>query len=141
VFLWQRDARAARRLHDEGAPLAIQSDEKRRILEVLLGVTVRGGMTAEDRDLLARAFPTGSDASQRRAAFNAQIRAEVHLVAGEVAQAVEIVYDADANGLVDVVWLEHCPLLEGIRDTSELRSVRRSTALRAERVRAVLDAE
>jgi hypothetical protein len=52
---------------------------------------------------------------------------------------MEAIRDADANGLLDLTWLQACPLLNAVRRDREFESIRRSTSLRAARVSDVLD--
>jgi serine/threonine-protein kinase len=112
---------------------------ERRIAELLLGVAARRALTDEDRAALAELFPTGAAIAQRRAAFNAQIRTEVLLAGADHERAIEAIGDADANGLLDEMWLLHCPLLDPVRGSWALGGVLRRTGLRAARVRDLLD--
>jgi hypothetical protein len=106
----------------------------------VLGVAVRRTLVPEDQMRLADNFPTDTTTNQRRASFNAQIRAEVLCAAGVNPElANEAITEADANGLLDLMWLENCPLLEPLRSTKGYEGVRRRTGMRAARVRDVLD--
>ncbi len=73
------------------------------------------------------------------AAFHAQLRAEVHLACDDIDAALSALREADANGLMDLAWLERCPLLAPIQSHRDMEPIRRSTRLRALRVRDVLD--
>lgn len=110
----------------------------RHVAAALLAIAERGALTDGDRELIARSFPSGAATAQRLASFHAQLRAEIHLACGETEAALDAIHEADANGLVDLVWLERCPLLEALRGGRELEAVRRGTALRAARVSGVL---
>jgi hypothetical protein len=64
----------------------------------------------------------------------------MHFVAGEYETAIEEVRDAETGGLLDIAWLERCPILEPARVSGELRPICRRVELRAARIRAILDA-
>jgi serine/threonine-protein kinase len=93
----------------------------------------------DDRVVIEESFPTGPSIAPSRAAFNAQMRVEIYLATRATADALTALADADANGLVDVVWLERCPLLAPLRGAPAWRAVLRSASLRAERVREALE--
>jgi serine/threonine-protein kinase len=138
LALWWRD----RRWLAELAPVVARLDPKlreTRIAASLMGIGLTGVLSESDRLRLAGAFPSGSSTGQRLASFNAQIRAEVHLVCGEPEAAMDAIRDADANGFIDRTWIERCPLLEPLRGSRDLDAIRRSTTLRASRVSDILD--
>jgi hypothetical protein len=138
--LWQRERSLASALLKELPQIEEAASSVRGMLEMLLRVAAEGTLDDAGRKILVDAFPTGSAITPRRAAFNAQLRVEVYLVAGEEDHAIDAMLDAAANVLLDVEWLDRCSLLDAIRERPELRGVRRSTALRAARVREALDA-
>jgi hypothetical protein len=143
LLMWRPDktarARAAERLRE------IEDLELRRrvrqMLELLLGVAERRSLVPDDQMRLADNFPTDTATNQRRAAFNAQIRAEVLAASGvdNTELALEAISEADANGLLDLMWLENCPVLEMLRSSPIYQGARRRTGTRATRVRDVLD--
>jgi TolB-like protein/predicted Ser/Thr protein kinase len=136
--LWWKDrARLA-----ELAPIVAALDptvHATQLASGMIGVGMRGALNDEDRARLGGAFPSGASTGQRRAAFNAQLRAEIHLVCGELDAGIEAIRDADANGFVDLCWLDRCPLLTQVRGDRNIEAVRRSTTLRAARVSSILD--
>jgi serine/threonine-protein kinase len=144
LLMWRNDdaarERATKRLRQiDDLELRLRV---RQMLELLLGVAVRGALVPDDQMRLADNFPTGTMTNQRRASFNAQIRAEVLCAAGAEANAElvgEALTEADANGLLDLVWLENCPVLEPVRSSALYDGARRRTGMRAARVRDVLD--
>ena len=46
---------------------------------------------------------------------------------------------ADGNSLVDLVWLDHCPLWAALREDPEYKKLRERVAVRAQRVCDTLD--
>jgi serine/threonine protein kinase len=129
------------RLADLG-PRVAALDIDLPVHRIAVGLIKLGGrtkLTQHEREGLSEAFPTDARIGQRVAAFHAQLRAEVSLALNEVDDAVTAIRDADANGLLDLMWLEHCPLLARLRGHRDIEAVRRSTALRASRVSEVLD--
>ncbi len=140
MLLWQRDKVLAAALLAELPVMEEAVSSVKDTMELVLRVTVNERLDEKDRALLERSFPSGTKISTRRAAFNAQLRTEVYLVANEEEHAIEALLDAAANGFIDVEWLVRCVLLDKVRDRSELRGVRRSTSLRAARIREALDA-
>jgi hypothetical protein len=101
---------------------------------MIIGVIERRAMSDEHRAILERVLKSGSTTTQSLASFRAQARAELYLSCGELERALEAIRDADANGLLDVLWLDRCPVLDEVRARGDLEAVRRSTALRATRV-------
>ena len=74
----------------------------------------------------------------RRISFHAQLRVEMKLACNELDAALEDLRIADANGLLDLLWLDRCPLLERVRGRPELDIVRESTSARADRIIRIL---
>ncbi len=137
LLLWAEDRKGASTLFERATHFELRVQE-RRVIHLLLGVAMRGTVGDGDRAALAALFPSGAATAQRRAAFNAQIRAELLVAGGAHDAALDAVADADANGLLDLSWLERCPLLAPVRETERFRRFVRSTGLRAARVRDLL---
>jgi serine/threonine protein kinase/tetratricopeptide (TPR) repeat protein len=138
LAMWFRDPRRIAELLPSVEALSKNPDAK-MLAAGLLRVGERGTLDAAEREYLARVFPSGSSTGQRLAAFHAQLRAEVFLACADRENAIEAIREADANGLLDLMWLEHCPLLDPLRGHRDLDPIRRSTTLRASRVSDVLD--
>jgi len=81
-----------------------------------------------------RAFSTLPSASSRQQAFFLQLATELKCITGDLEQALQSTERAAELGLVDVLWLDHCPLLAAIRDDPRFARARASTAERAARV-------
>ena len=80
-----------------------------------------------------------SATTQRLASFHGQVRAEIYFTCDELDAGLEAMRDADANGLLDLCWLDRSPVLEVIRGHRDFEPIRRSTALRAARIVDILD--
>jgi len=64
----------------------------------------------------------------RRIAFHAQVRTEAKLGGGRIEAALADLRVADANGLLDILWLDRCALFDKVRDRPEFIAIRKSTA-------------
>jgi len=136
--MWSRNPQRSAELLAAMEGLSTDADAK-RLSVGMLRVADRGRLSEHEREFLARTFPSGATTGQRLAAFHAQLRAEVYLASGDPEPAVEAIREADANALLDRMWLDHCPLLAAIRGHRDFELVRRNTSLRASRVSDVLD--
>jgi serine/threonine-protein kinase len=76
---------------------------------------------------------------RRRAFFN-QLKAEIHMCTGEEDAALSALEAADAASLLDVTWLDCCPLFGPVRQSPRFRRVHAGVAERAAEVRDVLRA-
>lgn len=105
-------------------------------VDAYIDVVVRGKpLEAAKRALLDRAFVEG--ASFRRTTFYLQMLAELAGFAGDADACLQALAKADAHALLDLVWLDHCPLLDLARDTAAFKAVRANVRNRAD---AVFDA-
>jgi serine/threonine-protein kinase len=71
---------------------------------------------------------------RRRPVFYRQLKAEVLAHAGDGEGAILAIEEAATLGLIDLVWLDHCPLFEGLRTVPRVVAARRLVSERAERV-------
>jgi serine/threonine-protein kinase len=62
--------------------------------------------------------------SARRLAFAHQLRAEVAAHHGGIKEALDELEAADRAGLIDVLWLDRCPLLAAVREEPRFQAVR-----------------
>ena len=106
------------------------------MLRVPLGVTAQ----LEDRALVDRLLPVDTSRPPRRASFNAQLRAEMFAYVGKEAETLESLRSADANGIIDIVWLDRCPLFDPLRTNPDFQTIQGRVALRARRVAESIDA-
>jgi serine/threonine-protein kinase len=109
----------------------------RRLSRALLDV-YRLGRYAEVRATLAEVCGPKSSPSLRRVAFTTQLFAEAAAFAGDVPTAVAEIERADAAGLIDLHWVDRCPLFEPLRSEPRFLAVRARVAQRAEDVLAQL---
>jgi TolB-like protein/predicted Ser/Thr protein kinase len=80
------------------------------------------------------------DEGRRRRAFFAQLLAEVASVLDEPDQALHWVTDSVEHGLADLAWLDHCPLLQQIREDARFVAQRAVVAARVAPVIAAVSA-
>ncbi len=69
--------------------------------------------------------------SNRRMCIGAQMRAEVAGFAGDVEVAIDAIARADEAALLDILWLERCPLLDHVRTDPRYEPLRASVQARA----------
>jgi serine/threonine-protein kinase len=136
--LWRRDAAGA----EENARLvdgAIHTSPfVKGSIEGICHLAKTGTLSEYHRDALERGLPFDRRYSPRRLSFHGQMRTEVKLAASDFEGALRDLHVADANGLIDVLWIDRCPLFDPIRQNAELMAIRASTAARADRVLKVL---
>ncbi|MCA9647367.1 MAG: hypothetical protein KC492_42045, partial [Myxococcales bacterium] len=104
----------------------------RRLFQFLLD-----GRANLDVDSIFNPALGSSHSSSRGAAFRHQIRCELLAIQGDTQQAMIDLEQSVAAGLIDLLWLENCPLLAGLRSRPEFEPLRREVAGRAD---AVIDA-
>ncbi|MCA9631687.1 MAG: protein kinase [Myxococcales bacterium] len=105
----------------------------RRLFQFLLD-----GRRDLDVDSIFNPALGSSHSSSRGSAFRHQVRCELLATQGQEARAViDLAHAVDA-GLIDLVWLERCPLLTQLRSRSEFEPLRRRVAERASAVSAAL---
>ena len=139
-LLWERNVDAIDAVARELPQLAaLFGPAELRAVDALLTVGRHRTVSAREHEVLQTLFPTDAKITQRRAAFNAQIRAEVYLACRDFDAALRAILEADANGLIDLTWLERCPLLDEVRQHPTFSNVRRATEMRAARIRDALD--
>ncbi|MBX3188190.1 MAG: protein kinase [Labilithrix sp.] len=80
------------------------------------------------------------DATARQTCYISSLKAELACFMGEPDQALAALRDAERAQLIDLVWLDACPLLAPLRDRADLRSIREVVAARAASVSAILAA-
>ena len=81
------------------------------------------GAPAEAYALLS-AEQSSEGVSRRRLAYLLQMRAEVASFVGDRDIAIEAITRASGAGLVDLLWLEQCPLLDCLRDDERFATLR-----------------
>ncbi|MBX3215049.1 MAG: protein kinase [Labilithrix sp.] len=137
--IWRRDVAEAQRLTALLTTVTLP-ETARFAIEHMLKVPLGDSTLVRDRAFLDRVLPFDASRPPRRASFNAQLRAEMHAFFRMDAETLDALRAGDANGLVDVVWLDRCPLFDPLRSEPEFTTLQNRIALRAQRVTATLDA-
>ncbi|MBX3229489.1 MAG: protein kinase [Labilithrix sp.] len=137
--MWYRDAQLAAEMRKAVASANIPATARLGI-EQMLGIPLGGSRDYLERKNLDRILPVDASRTPRRASFNAQLRAETFGAIDDVAGMFESLRYADGNSLVDVVWLDRCPLFDVIRREPEFVTLRERVGVRARRVLVALDA-
>lgn len=75
-----------------------------------------------------------ADGGWRRTAYFRQLELEIASYLGDHARAIKALVPCAQTGLIDLVWMDHCPLLQGYRATPEFTSARAIVAERAARI-------
>lgn len=139
VCTWRRDRVGAQRLGEWFASVNVKTT-LRNAVEVALRVTATGKISDEDRKVVLDALPIDASRTPRNCVFHAQLRAEVHMAASEIEEALAALLIADHHGLLDLVWLEKVAAFAPLREMPVYRDVHASVTERARRVMAALDA-
>ncbi|MDI1446512.1 protein kinase [Polyangium sp. 6x1] len=77
------------------------------------------------------------DGGWRRNAYFRQVEVELAMYVGDVARAVSSIVPCAQSGLIDLLWMDRCPLLEPLRGTPEFQAAR---VMVDERVSRMLEA-
>jgi serine/threonine-protein kinase len=134
LTMWRRDPAVAaalrRRVESREFPLR---DEVLAILDVVEG--------SPRYEMLGRIAEWGRvvGRARRRPIFFRQLTAEGLCFVGDLPAAESALLDADSLGLVDLTWLDRCPLLSELRKTPGFAAVREHVAARAKDVLDVLE--
>lgn len=137
--IWRGDATVGPRLEEALRSGAAVTRHMAKSIETLaLIVSSRGSHPGCEAAIDLR-MPILEGASTRWLAFTGQLRAELFLACGAQDRAIEMLEMADANGLLDLVWLDRCPLFDAVRARPGFARVRANTALRARRVLEALE--
>jgi serine/threonine-protein kinase len=132
---WRRDraGAAALRRHVERRDFPLRG-EVLGILEMVETGTLPAGTEAT---LLQWGRLVGR--AKRRPMFLRQIAAEMLAYVGRDESALRMTVEADALGLIDVTWMDRCPLFASIRSSPEFVAVRDRVAARAREAMDVLE--
>jgi serine/threonine-protein kinase len=68
---------------------------------------------------------------RRRPLFFRQLKAEALAYVGDKKGAIATIDDAASLGLLDVVWLDHCPLFDALRSDARFTHARAQVGERA----------
>jgi len=89
------------------------------------------------RERLEASARSGEAGSRRRALFH-QLNAELYAYVFEVDHALESIAQAVTSGLLDVVWMDRCPVFDPVRADPRFAPLREEVSARAGRVVAAL---
>jgi serine/threonine-protein kinase len=95
------------------------------------------GITDADSALLLDAARATSAGSKRRAMLY-QFSCEIHAAAGRQGVSLDALEGALESGFVDAMWLDHCPLLRGLRAEPRFQAVRSAVGARVAEVLAAV---
>ena len=137
LALWHPEARWAEALEKRIVPLndVYQRDIALKLLHLRAGSTSAAEIAPT---LLARAQHRSR--AVRGALLWRQLLAEVFLFAGDVDQGLSAIEKAVDLGLLDIGWLDHCPLLQQLASSDRFQKMRERVAVRAREVLTVLSA-
>lgn len=139
LHLWRRDkARNAELLELLENDPSFSEGERATISYFLASTQQASAEVLQHLPGLLRTTLAASPKQVRRAAFNAQIRAEVlalHELWNDVLTDLEA---AEQHGLFDQLWIDRLPLFDPLRGTPRFERVRHVVSARAARVRELL---
>ena len=135
-FVWFTRARLAMWRADETWAAAHRARLASMNLMVAPMAAAMCGIILERRvpeDLVALADNLGKITGRvrRRPLFYRQLKAEVFAYAGDVERAIAAIDEATSLGLIDVVWLDRCPLFASLRNNARFVELRAQVAERA----------
>ena len=126
IAMWRGDVDWAKRATAEMPPtLALRAP-----IEGLCGV-ITARVVPESLVTLVEALGKVTGRVRRRPIFFRQLKAESLAYVGDEAGALAAIEDAASLGLIDVVWLDRCPLFEGMRGSRRFLEARAQVAERA----------
>jgi eukaryotic-like serine/threonine-protein kinase len=94
-------------------------------------------LTDDHRKMLAYNVDQADPGSRRRTLF-CQINSELYCFVFEVDQALHAVEQAIESGLIDILWMDRCPVLAPLRADARFAPLRATVDARAQRVIAAL---
>jgi len=129
VAIWRGDRPQIRRWHDvirhsHSSQLQFVEDLGRYVLGELELPAVQAAFEAR--------FP--ATVSRRRRAVNDQVLVEALMARGEHALGMEHLHDLAMTMLVDIDWLERCPLLEPLRGKPPMATIESTVRARAQAI-------
>ena len=126
IAMWRRDVEWAKRAMTEMSPaLALRAP-----IEGLCGLMTTG-VVPESLVTLVDSLGKVTGRVRRRPIFFRQVKAESLAYVGDEGGALAAIEDAAALGLIDVVWLDRCPLFEVLRGSRRFAEARAQVAERA----------
>jgi serine/threonine-protein kinase len=133
LALWKHDETWAKETLE--AVASIDFPLKAAVIEFCTLVSTRA--ISPDLESMAVVWGQMTSRAVRRPIFFQQLYAEVMSFVGRTDDALTAIESGDRLGLIDIVWMDRCPLLEPLRGAPRFLAVRSRVA---ERARAVLEA-
>ena len=128
MLLWRRDAAGATALLDE----LLAFNPSMFVARLMLGIVAHRRMPAELRD--QQIIASESVGSLRRRTFFMQMEAETQAYLGDTERAFASVKRCADAGLIDLGWIDHCPLLEPLRVEPGFAAIRAMVKQRADEI-------
>ncbi len=132
ICLWRRDRSHAQALLREIENGLAMPEAMRQMIESV----------AYDRHVdihkLIDGMPIRRSGSQRGMTLFYQLSAEWYCYLGDYQQALRALTPAVDNGLMDLMWLDNCPLLKPLSNDAHFHALRRIVEGRARKVQAAL---
>ena len=126
IAMWRGDVEwAARALAEMPATLALRAP-----IEGLCGV-ITTRVVPESLVTLVDSLGKVTGRVRRRPIFFRQLKAESLAYVGDEGGALSAIEDGASLGLIDVVWLDRCPLFEAMRGSRRFAEARAQVAERA----------
>ncbi|HEV3190271.1 MAG TPA: protein kinase, partial [Polyangiaceae bacterium] len=135
VMLWRKDEAGARTLFEHPV---IQSRKAPSAREILRLVFQPDAVPSAGKLVAASLGTVG--ASWRMPVFLEQARAEFGAAKGKVNEAWAALAASVDAGLIDLLWIDACPILSPLREDARFAALRARVLERVELVRAALDA-
>lgn len=132
TLVWRRDVEGAREYLKDPAMASPEYDLPRKCMELLLGLR-----EFEPADYMPPP-EVMAQVSPRSCSFHYQRLAEMHALVGQIDGALQALQQSVELGLCDLMWMEHCPLLEGLRERPEFVRAKDVVSARALRIREEL---
>jgi serine/threonine-protein kinase len=132
LTLWQRDRAAAAELLTRPNLPPAEYPLARRLLEV-----ITSGQPAPVEEMFGSGTPW-QHASPRSRVWRLQLTAEVQAFCGAHAEALRTIEQAIDAKLIDLMWLERCPLLAPLRKSARWPALRHTMEGRAAGVHRAL---
>jgi len=124
-FGWRRDVEGAKKLLDEMARLGVQSTGG-----TMLDIIITGELPDD-----VTTFPPSTDAREiRRRTFLLQLDVEASAYVGALERALEGLRQSAAAGLIDIAWLDGCPLFDQLRADPRFEPIRAIVKKRADEI-------
>lgn len=133
MAVWQRDKEQCVRL----LPALIAANEDATPVKVFARAAASGTLTD---DLLGTLDESGNQGGMRYRIYWRQLTAELCLHVGRPNLALSYIRRSIDTGLIDIAWMDRCPLLEPLRGSPEFEALRTVVRERSEAVvRAYLE--